>query len=688
MAVPHDAGAAYAVGRMARRRAEYSRAETWFRRAIALARQSGDWQSYALAFSGLGNLYMQRGNFPAARRFHVRALRAARRHSLRQIQGAALHDLFVLAAGSNHKDEAERYARGAFEAYGLENPRLSILAHDLAYFWMERGHFAPALTVFEALIPHMTRHEDRLVGLANIVRAAAGAGQRRLFEHTWDEVWDGLTRNEGAENSAQVLLELAHGAAQLGEHERSERAAERAVRTARERGESKIAAHRRVGAGKRAPRAGRALPPRRAARAPARAGGRGRAFAADLVRSLNSNAGDRAVIRRRGARPETRRGPRRVRVLSWTVSSGGTGALGERYRKTHPRHLPDNRSPIHPADDTMKIGARPLLVLHGNEQFRERVRKVAGKEYTFQAVPDWPSLEESVRDSPPSALVVVNPYEDTNGRAGPSPALRSLLVEFPSTAVFAALEVKPERVDDLRTLGKWGVVQVISIAHDDTPQALVQRFRHSQGRPLKALLENRCSRPTPRGARAPSWTPPPRWWRWAGTGATWPSRSSSRGARCCAGASAPSCRLRASCWRGCASCSPASCWTTRAARCCRWRTPAATRRTAGCGASRRSSWAPAPPSCAAAAPSPARPRCSWRCCTSTAAVPPSEALAFRSMKRRTALRVGRRPSFGLMIPRTNRGSHAEQQRSRELRLFSAALRVPFFCRFVRGRRFG
>ncbi len=150
----------------------------------------------------------------------------------------------------------------------------------------------------------------------------------------------------------------------------------------------------------------------------------------------------------------------------------------------------------------MKISARPLLVLHGDEGFRERVRRVAGREYTFQSVPDWPSLEEAVRDSPPSALVVVNPYEDVNGRSGPSPSLKSLLVEFPSTAVFAALDVKPERAEDLRTLGKWGVVQVISIAHDDTPQAMVQRFRSAQGRPLKALLEQVLPPDTPGRARA------------------------------------------------------------------------------------------------------------------------------------------------------------------------------------------
>lgn len=150
----------------------------------------------------------------------------------------------------------------------------------------------------------------------------------------------------------------------------------------------------------------------------------------------------------------------------------------------------------------MKIAARPLLVLHGDEPFRERVRKVAGKEYTFQAVPDWLALEEAVRESPPSALVVVNPYEEGSPRNGLSPALRSLLVEFPSTAVFAAMEVTTDRFDDLRTLGKWGVVQVISIAHDDTPQSLVQRFRASQGRPLKALIEQILPPDTPGRARA------------------------------------------------------------------------------------------------------------------------------------------------------------------------------------------
>jgi tetratricopeptide (TPR) repeat protein len=287
-AVPHDAAAAYAVGRTARRRAEYARAETWFRRAIALARQSGDWTSYALAFSGLGNLYVQRGNYPVARRFHIRALRAARRHSLRQIQGGALHDLFVIAAAGAHAGEAERLARAAFEAYGADHPRLPVLAHDIAYLWVEQGHFSPALTVFEALLPHLRRHEDRMVGLANIVRAAAGVGDRLRFDEAWDEVWDGLARNDRTENAAQVLLELAHGATQLAEYERAERAADRAARTARERGEARVllSAEAVVEAARRA----RAVRSRAGAPAPAPAApDESDAFAAELARSLHAS---------------------------------------------------------------------------------------------------------------------------------------------------------------------------------------------------------------------------------------------------------------------------------------------------------------------------------------------------------------------------------------------------------------
>jgi len=135
----------------------------------------------------------------------------------------------------------------------------------------------------------------------------------------------------------------------------------------------------------------------------------------------------------------------------------------------------------------MRIGTRPLLVLHPDDGFHQRVAAAAGSAYRMEPLDGWEPLRGRVRSAPPSALIVVDPYHGS-GEA-PSPELRSLLSEFPSAVVFAALQVRPDRVEDLRTLGGWGVVQIVSVGHDDTPDAMAVRFRQSQGRPLRALLE-------------------------------------------------------------------------------------------------------------------------------------------------------------------------------------------------------
>jgi AraC-like DNA-binding protein len=144
--------------------------------------------------------------------------------------------------------------------------------------------------------------------------------------------------------------------------------------------------------------------------------------------------------------------------------------------------------------------------MHSDPAFRERVRQACGTDYQFQAVQDWDSLLDAVRESPPAALAVVDPYVAANGGPGNkrelSVALRTLLAEYPSTAVLAALEVRPERFDDLRTLGRWGVVQVISLDHDDTPFSIARRLKAARGRPLRALLEEVLPPETTGRARA------------------------------------------------------------------------------------------------------------------------------------------------------------------------------------------
>ena len=236
---PADAAASYNVGRLARRRAEHARAETWFRRTVALARQAGDWPTYALAFVGLGNLYVQRGNFPAARRFHVRALRAAGRNSLHDIEGMALHDLFGIAVEAGDTGEANELARRAFEAYGPLHPRLPWLAHDVAYFWCTQGCFAPALPVLQSVLKHFTEPTHRVGVLGDIGRAAGGIGDRATFQQAWDDALELIGANGLQDMGARACLDLAHGALSLGAWERAEDAAQRALDGATRRGDAK-----------------------------------------------------------------------------------------------------------------------------------------------------------------------------------------------------------------------------------------------------------------------------------------------------------------------------------------------------------------------------------------------------------------------------------------------------------------
>lgn len=240
LAAPDDAARAYAVGRLLRDHAEFARAESWFRVAVSRGRQNGDWSSYALAHVGLGNLYLQRGRYPAARRAHTRAYRVARRHRLRPLMGIAAHDLVVVATAVGKVREAERYAEAALAAYGIGHPRLPHLAHDVAYLWMEHGYFGRALEVFRALRPHIGEFPERLLLAASIARAAGATGAVAEFEAAWREALEMVPTGEPGRGVAPALLNLARGAASLRDRERAQEAAERALSVAVDQGEADV----------------------------------------------------------------------------------------------------------------------------------------------------------------------------------------------------------------------------------------------------------------------------------------------------------------------------------------------------------------------------------------------------------------------------------------------------------------
>jgi tetratricopeptide (TPR) repeat protein len=217
-----------------------ARAETWFHQAIIVARRNGDRKARALAFIGLGNLHLQRGNFPAARRVLTTALKTARRSGLHEIEGMASHDLFVIADDGGRVQEAEIHAANALRSYGARHPRLPNLANDVAYFWMNQGQFSRALPVFRAVLPHIHQRRERLLTLSSIARAAGALSDESEFDRAWSRAWEIIEANSTEEGAAQALVLLAQGAADLRDRERMERAASRALQAAGERGEAQV----------------------------------------------------------------------------------------------------------------------------------------------------------------------------------------------------------------------------------------------------------------------------------------------------------------------------------------------------------------------------------------------------------------------------------------------------------------
>ena len=130
---------------------------------------------------------------------------------------------------------------------------------------------------------------------------------------------------------------------------------------------------------------------------------------------------------------------------------------------------------------------RPLIAMHGEAGLRENLRQAAVKRYEYREVADWEELREVLAAEMPVAIAVVDPYRG-DGKTLAS-ELRTLIWDFPTVTIISALEVKRDRIRDLRTLGEWGVKEVISLGEDDTAESLTRRIRTAQGRPLQSLLE-------------------------------------------------------------------------------------------------------------------------------------------------------------------------------------------------------
>jgi hypothetical protein len=240
---PEEPGPALAAGSLALRWRRSARAETWLRRSIGLARRKCEWGPYAEAYVEMGVLYVRRGQPGPAHRYFVQGMRAARRHGMLPVRGAALHGLLLLAMEANALDDAERYARAAMRSYGRGHGRVPELVHDVAYLWVRREHYARAIPMLQKLLPSRLEPVERALTFSVLARAAAGVGDRRLYQESWIDAWTLVTRREGHEDRhARTLLELARASAAIGDWPHVEQAVRLAAKTPIGRREPIIAA--------------------------------------------------------------------------------------------------------------------------------------------------------------------------------------------------------------------------------------------------------------------------------------------------------------------------------------------------------------------------------------------------------------------------------------------------------------
>lgn len=243
-ASPRDPGYCYLAGVMARRNADYLRAEAWLKRSRAISRRVQDGRHYGLSLMSLANLHLMRYEPAQALRRLRQARKAARRFALWDLCALANHDLFMVTSTHGQPAQAARYALAAVQGYGRFHPRLPALAHDVAWFLLLQDRPARALSILQALDDRSLRPQERMVFLSTVARAAGAAGDVHVFWRAWNELWQWLDAVPTYDRAAEALVNVGWGAARLGDTTRVEVAAREALRIAvpREEGQEVEAA--------------------------------------------------------------------------------------------------------------------------------------------------------------------------------------------------------------------------------------------------------------------------------------------------------------------------------------------------------------------------------------------------------------------------------------------------------------
>lgn len=235
LADPTSARAAAVAGAACTAQAADQRAEVWLTRAVVTARRTKAWEWHARAYLRLGALYYELGDTRKARRAHNRARASASTSGHMTFAGNAHHNLLLVECAAGTFRAGAQHARMALELYPHRFAYLPHLAHDVAYLLTCHGAYADALALLDAALPFFNKPWERMAALGTVAKAAGGTGRR---ERHSEAVADVLLLQSVAETHAACSMVLAaEGAALLGERDRAQLLASRALELAERRRE-------------------------------------------------------------------------------------------------------------------------------------------------------------------------------------------------------------------------------------------------------------------------------------------------------------------------------------------------------------------------------------------------------------------------------------------------------------------
>lgn len=143
------------AGTCAMEAGQFPRAEAWFWRATALARQQRDGDALASAFVLLGKLFEHAGTPERAERLYRRGYREAQRRRIWAGRWDAAYALFVLARRRGDMATAAQFAIAAERAHRSEQRSAPAHFIELARFWAELGDNRRGGKVIGRLLAHL-----------------------------------------------------------------------------------------------------------------------------------------------------------------------------------------------------------------------------------------------------------------------------------------------------------------------------------------------------------------------------------------------------------------------------------------------------------------------------------------------------------------------------------------------------